>query len=1448
MGKARIFISHASCDDGLVRELREKLESLAIGIWVDSRELRGGDELNPAIAEAIQGARHVIVVLSPQTQNSMWVRKEIRLAEQTAQARQGLRIIPILLPGVETSALDLWFDEEPVAVPIELEPGALQDALPDILAALGERSPTDPSKAKPTPTPPLEELILKLSDPSMKIKQGKRVLSATAVLEYHPANPATRRVSSTRYSFTAPLGPIERDDLRWYLEDYYIWPVGVFAERARGIEQQIPAWGSQLYDAALNTAQSTRPPLEAWSHCPPGAERRFSVEVDQDLPEGTAEKKVLAAQEAAAELLALPWEILCRNHTPLFYGKSPVLVRRRLPNRAPGDAFRIKPPVRVLLVSPRPEQEGTNYIDHRVSARALVTAMDQLGDLVQLTVLAPPTFAALSKALRENQYDVLHFDGHGIYDRQHGLGALCFEHPDDIHKLKKRRSELIHADKLAQIMRESRIPLVFLEACQTAQQDTNPASSVATALLEEGVTSVAAMSHSVLVESARRFITAFYDQLAHGARVGAAMLAGQLALYEDDRRGPAMGGGELKLRDWFVPVLFQEEQDPQLFDRLPSEEADKPRQKADQQRFGSLPDAPAHAFVGRSRELLALERLLFEKNWAVIRTQGGAGKTALAVEFACWMVSSRRYERCAFVCMENRVDLRSVVDQIGSQVLPGDTYSVAKYPTLKEALQPIERALGDHPTLMILDNLESVLPDPGAQTDTTYPIADLLDLLKTLLAADACTRLIFTSREPLPAPFDEESWSRHYIELGALAQKDAIKLVENVMQQHGWTPAVTDPGRTDQEVTALVEAVRCHARALVLLAPQIAQSGVCATTADLQQLMLELDKRNPDKNRENSLFASVELSLRKLSPATREKIKVLAVCHGGVQSHILGLLTETADDQVREIGIKLINVGLGQDMGYGHLRLDPALAPYLQMEQKKEQLDSLTERWARGMQQLVDYLYEQLFKDAQQAATLTLLELPNLMALLDCLAAASPDSAPETASTAGSIEQLVADLGRPRALERAVQVRQEAAEKIGPWSHARFENERLTVERLLQQGDLQQAHTKARALCETAVQAGEEAYPRAAYDIAGSYFFLGRALVVGGAAEAALEPLAQALQGFEALAEQGNKSAAGMASASLTEQADCLTDLGRLDEAATNYEEAISQDQKANRERAVAVGKCQLGTVRMLQDRFQEALEAWTEAREIFEGLGEARMVATAWHQIGMVHQEAGQYEAAEKAYRQSLAINVSEGDLRGQATSLTQLGNLYTAIGRLEEAVTFYRQAIDIDIALNNPKNEGVDRSNLAHTLIKLKRYDSARQELLHAIECKKPFGHAATPWNTWSILRGLETACGNTSAATEAKSKAVAAFLAYRRDRGENYDNPAFPSICAAIAEAIKKQDIATANQSVSQLVQKGFPEILVSKLNAILQGERNPDLANDPELDYEGTAELILLLEQL
>ena len=45
----QVFISHATDDDAFVKELRRALEDQRVPVWVDSRNLRGGDALDPNI-------------------------------------------------------------------------------------------------------------------------------------------------------------------------------------------------------------------------------------------------------------------------------------------------------------------------------------------------------------------------------------------------------------------------------------------------------------------------------------------------------------------------------------------------------------------------------------------------------------------------------------------------------------------------------------------------------------------------------------------------------------------------------------------------------------------------------------------------------------------------------------------------------------------------------------------------------------------------------------------------------------------------------------------------------------------------------------------------------------------------------------------------------------------------------------------------------------------------------------------------------------------------------------------------------------------------------------------------------------------------------------------------------------------------------------------------------
>lgn len=1455
---SKVFISHASADDAFVRELQRTLSDLQQDVWIDSRELRGGDRLWPEIQKAIEDAAACVVVVSTDALQSKWVGKELRhaLDVQKQRGKDAFSVVPLSLNGTKLGVLEEFFSDEPTYVPVSSSPGGVEAALHAILVALGKRLPAD---VPPTPQPevePIEELVLEFTDLKFHEQDGVRRASARARLVYEPATEGRREVASEQsWRFVAPIGPIEAEELRWYLEKYAVWPSDYFHDRARQVEESLLKWGQLLYTAALPVAYTSNVMI-AWAGVDSDTGRRFSVQVDAAMEAGAADADLQTARESATLLLGLPWELIHDGRAFLFQGARPTRVRRRLPNTRVLGVPVVATPIRILLVTARPEDHACPYIDHRASALPLVDAMEALGGRVHIHVLDPPTVTALREELDRarrvhESYHVVHFDGHGVYNRQVGLGGLCFEDPRDVNKLEGRRHVTVYTSELGPLLSDHRIPLSFLEACQTAQAE-KASESVASELLKVGVVSVVAMSHSVLVETARRFVEAFYDALAGGARVGDAMLYGQRTLKDDTFRGRIFGAGELRLEDWFVPVLFQEKDDPQLFRTTHGRQTQEDLQTALAARFGELPPEPETGFVGRSRDLLALQRLLRQDGkarYAVVRGQGGEGKTALAAEFARWMVRSHQIRRAVFVSVEANSNLEAVLDAIGRQLMPN--YSVATYEDVEQAILPIERALTEQSLLLVMDNMESILLPPYLETpealseEARRELDGILELCRRLNVKGE-TRIVFTSREELPAPFDT---ARNRRELHQLDREDAVRLIERVLNRDASSPGdAIDAGR--EEIEYLVDAVHGHARTLALLAPAIRSKGVEATRAALVELMAEMDRKFPGI-REKSLFASVELSLQRMSQENRKRASVLGVFHGAVDLDMLRNMMNWDHADVMSLARELIETGLAEPDPYAHITLNPALCPYLRGQMEANQREMLTLRWIETMREYAEFLRQQQSRKTEMVATLTTLQLANLFALLDYVQHSGDAEA--TIDLTTSLYSLLQSFGKPRLVERVAQARDAAAATLShTWNQARFDAQRTRIEQQLNDGHLREAFDGAQELLRRARQVGETGYVGADYDLAAACFLLARVFESGGGAEQALPLLDEAQKRFEVIERDSpGRGAERMASVCFTERGDCLHRLGRLDEAASEYEKAIHLDEQRGAERDVAVGKAQLGSVRLRQHRNEEALKNYDEARERFIRLGDSSAVAATWHQIGIVHKQAGDAEAADVAYRNSLAIKVRLGNVAAQASTLTELGNLYAdVLGRLEEAVAFVRQATDKYVEVRDASKEAVTRSNLALFLTKLRRFEEARQEVRRAITLKEQFGNACEPWISWAVLADIEMDTGDSIAATEAKKKAIEQYLAYRRDGGENYNLDG--RICFAVTQVLLAGESAAATSLVQQwLSRPDLPPWLrpfFHALEAIIAGSRDRTLAEASELNYSMAAEILFLIETL
>ncbi len=88
---ARVMISYSRRDSDLVDRLERDLHAAGFPVWVDRRDIEGGDEWSKEIHRAIDDASVILVVLSPAAVASPWVRREYRYA-----LKQGKVVIPLL--------------------------------------------------------------------------------------------------------------------------------------------------------------------------------------------------------------------------------------------------------------------------------------------------------------------------------------------------------------------------------------------------------------------------------------------------------------------------------------------------------------------------------------------------------------------------------------------------------------------------------------------------------------------------------------------------------------------------------------------------------------------------------------------------------------------------------------------------------------------------------------------------------------------------------------------------------------------------------------------------------------------------------------------------------------------------------------------------------------------------------------------------------------------------------------------------------------------------------------------------------------------------------------------------------------------------------------------------------------------------------------------------------
>lgn len=774
--------------------------------------------------------------------------------------------------------------------------------------------------------------------------------------------------ASAASRFELSITDEDRERIRWYLEDFLEYPLDPAPAIASGVEARLAEIGTRLFQLVFAGAEAR----ELWTGVR-GVLHTVRVEVACEV-------------DAAA---MLPWELLRdpRTDRPVVleaaeYVRVNAQPAKRVPLPAADDAERL----RVLLVICRPG--GGDDVPFR-SVGALLLKTAQAREVLDLTVLRPPTFAALSAVLERahaagRPFHAVHFDGHGTYlsasrlrsgggvptgAAMYGLlsparegthGYLLFEDPTTTDN-----QQLVDGPALGALLARTGVGVLVLNACRSAYAEaaerprTDQADdvhalvrgygSLALEVSDAGVAGVVAMRYSVYVVTAAQFVADLYAALLAGRSLGGAVSVGRRQLAAQPNRSIAFD--PRPLQDWSVPVVYETEP-VTLLHAAPDATRGAVRITVGRPDAGladvgaaGLPPGPEVGFFGRDETLLALDRAFDTHRIVLLHAYAGSGKTSTAVEFAHWYAATGGLTDPAsgasgpvlFSSLEHHTPLVALLNQLGAAFDPALRASGFQWLSLSDAerRELALRVLAQVPVLWIWDNVEPIAGFP-AGTPSAWTADEQRELSGFLQAVSRTrARVLLTSRR------DERGWLGGLptrVRLPSMPMRERIQFTQELASRHGhritdvadWRPLLRYSDGNPLTITVVV--------GQSLRAGYTTKAQIEEFVARLRAGEAGLDDADEVQGRSRSLAASLTYGLTAaFTEPERAQLAVLSVFQDTIHVNALAIMGHESNPSMvpalagltPEAGLGLLGraaeVGLLTDLGGGYYAIHPAL-------------------------------------------------------------------------------------------------------------------------------------------------------------------------------------------------------------------------------------------------------------------------------------------------------------------------------------------------------------------------------------------------------------------------------------------------------------------------------------------------------------------------------------------
>ncbi|WP_073071955.1 tetratricopeptide repeat protein [Phormidesmis priestleyi] len=1149
-----------------------------------------------------------------------------------------------------------------------------------------------------------------------------------------------------------PFTPLDEERLEWYFERWLVFP-GLDTVKAEAAKVSVRSYGESLFE------QVFKRDVDAYSEYKGIRSSIRQIEIIGNSP----------------EFQALHWEALHDPQMPRPLAVDRVMVRKLVEARAEQAIVAPSAVINLLVVTARPGEE--NDVNHRTISRPLIELIQQSNLRVNVDLLRPATFEALSNHLEEKGagfYHIVHLDMHGAvmsYEQLKSMPRDRFtfrafgEQVESFEGVKgflsfesgiPGKSDLRVAAELADLLTGKNVPVCILNACQSAKQvrGDERETSLGAALMAAGMQTVLAMGYSVTVTAAKILMTTLYQQLFAQKSLDEAIRLGRKALCDRQER-KAYFNQTISLEDWLLPVVYRRGQvDFGLRSFTPQEEEAYWQQQELAYRF----EAPPYGFVGRDLEILKIERSLLRQNVLLVQGMGGTGKTTLLNYLREWWQTTQFVKEVFYFGYDQKAHtLEQILFAIGQRVY--DKYEAAQFQVMSVGaqVQKLAATLNSQPFGLMLDNLESV-------TGQALAIQNTLDLQEQEKLRDFLRRLVGGKTKVVLGSRSREAWLDGVLkgavyELRGLDQESRTALAEKILARQVQNEGKIERLRKSDDFKKLMKLLAGHPLAMEGVLENLRCRSAAEVLAGLDSGDVTLDSGSADKTA--SILKCVEYSHSNLSSDAQKLLVCLATFSGFLFHSALPQYAE----QLRQLApferypFEQFDGAIEEAIDWGllspinvdnpHLLTIQPVFPYF-LKTKLNQLDVATRKalsegfknhylgGARHYNRLMDSKEPQ---ERQTGIDFCQLEYENLYNALQISLNAKDKLTIQIYACLNQYLGLVKDKKGKFALAQSVYDKLAAY----PIEEHSFEIELIILGLLdclareyLEAKDYEKSREYYKITLDL-IQKREELIPKEVKGkvLANTYHQLGRVAEELREFEEARHNYQQALQINIEFNDRYNQAS------TYHQLGSVALELREFEEARHNYQQALQIKIEFNDRYNQASTYQQLGVVALELREFEEARHNYQQALQIKIEFNDRYNQASTYQQLGVVALELREFEEARHNYQQALQIKIEFNDRYNQASTYQQLGVVALELREFEEARHNYQQALQIKIEFNDRYNQASTYHNLGVVAEELREFEQARthyqQSLQIKIEFNDRYAQAVTYHQLGTVARQL-------------------------------------------------------------------------------------------------------------